>query len=387
MNSTYMETQHLIHGINMILVHYGEIGLKGKNRAIFEKCLIDNIKKALGKVKIYKEYGRIIIEDGKGAEEKLKKIPGIENFSLVHIADLDIEEIKKLALEVAKNRKFATFKIDARRANKNFPYNSMQTNEIVGKEIKEKLKKEVDLEKPDLTIYIEIGDKNAFLYTEKVKGIGGLPVGSQGKVVSLISGGIDSPVASWLMMKRGCKVVFIHFYNERLVASPKKLEEIIKILNHYQLQTKAYFIPFADLQFEIIKSVPARYRMIVYRRVMTKIANEIAKREKARAIITGDSVGQVASQTLENLNCIYEASSLPIFTPLIGMDKKEIIEMAKKIGTYEISIRPYEDCCSFMVAKHPVTRANLEKIKEMEEKVIIDIDAIIKKSEIKKYSL
>ncbi len=367
----------------MILIHYGEIGLKGKNRASFENCLIENIRKILKNniEEIYKEYGRIILEEKERANREeikhiLEKIPGIENFSFSRAVDLDIEKIKGVALEIAKNANFSTFRIRTKRANKDFPYNSIKINEIVGKEIKEKLDKKVDLEKAELTIYIEIGNRNAYIYTEKFNGIGGLPVGSQGKVISLISGGIDSPVSSWLMMKRGCKVVFVHFYNEKLVAYPKKLEEIIGILNQYQIDTTAYFIPFANLQYEIIRYTPAKYRMVVYRRAMMKMANEIAFREGAKAIITGDNIGQVASQTLENLNCIYEASSLPVLAPLIGLNKKEIVELAKKIGTYEASIKPYEDCCSFMVAKHPVTRANLEKIKQIERKLEIKLERI-----------
>lgn len=214
-----------------------------------------------------------------------------------------------------------------------------------------------------------------------------MPVGSQGKVVSLLSGGIDSPVASWLMMKRGCNVIFIHFFNENLVPKPNKVEKIVEKLNESQLESTAYYIPFADLQYEIIKSVPAKYRMIVYRRYMAKIANEIAKIEGAKAIVTGDNLGQVASQTLENLECIYEASSLPIFSPLIGFDKKEIVEMAKKLGTYEISIKPYEDCCSFMVGKHPATKANVEEIKEMEKRIKFDAEKLIEKAEKKEYKL
>ncbi len=376
----------------MILIHYGEIGTKGKNRAVFENCLIRNISKALGECakKIRREYGRIIVFEENGKEEikrKLEKIPGIENFSFARETKLDIEDIKRRALEVAKGKKFTTFKISTKRGNKDFPYSSMQVNEIVGEEIRKKLRKKVDLENAELTIFIEIGSKNAYIYTEKCEGIGGLPVGVEGKVISLLSGGIDSPVASWLMMKRGCNVIFVHFYNEKLVAKPNKAEEIVKKLNESQLESIAYYIPFADLQYEIIKEVPAKYRMIVYRRFMAKIANEIASIEKAKAIVTGDSLGQVASQTLENLLCIYDASSLPVLSPLIGFDKKEIIEMAKKIGTYEISIKPYEDCCSFMVAKHPATKANVEEIREMESRIKIDLDKIIKKADRKEYKL
>ncbi len=367
----------------MIIVHYGEIGLKGKNRRMFEETLMKNIRKILGNdiKNVYREYGRIILEEREEANYKkikkgLEKLPGIKNFSFAVSSALDIEDIKSKALQIVEGEEFSSFKVSAKRADKKFPFSSMQINEMVGREIKEKLKKKVDLEKPDLTIFIEVASKSAYIYTKKYAGIGGLPVGSQRKVISLLSGGIDSPVASYLMMKRGCKVIFLHFYNENIVSYPEKVEEIVKKLAEYQGETKLYLIPFGEAQDEIIKFIPSRYRMILYRRLMTKIGEEIAIKEKAKAIVTGDSIGQVASQTLENLQCIYEASSLPIFSPLIGMNKEEIIEMAKRLETYEASIKPMQDCCSFMIAKHPVTKAKLDKVKEMEKR--IDEKLIIK---------
>ena len=378
----------------MIVIHYGEIGVKGRNRVMFENALVRNIRKALGDVVVRKEHGRIIVEgdveekeEKEAITERLQKIPGIENFSFAVETGLDIEEIKRAAIMVAKQEKFKTFKVATKRANKNFPLSSMKVNEEVGREIKEGMEKDVNLSNPDLTIFIEIGGKNAYVYTKKIPGIGGLPVGSQGNVVALLSGGIDSPVASYFMMKRGCRVIFLHFYNENLVSSPAKVEEIVKKLTEYQLEAKAYFVPFGELQYAVISSVPSRYRMIVYRRVMARVANEIATKEKAHAIITGDSMGQVASQTIENLRCIYDASFLPVLPPLIGMDKREIVEMAKKIGTYDISIRTYDDCCSFMVAKHPATRANVDKIREMEDNVDYDIARMLEGAVVRKFSI
>ena len=378
----------------MILIHYGEIGIKGKNRAVFEDCLVRNIKRALGEeaIKVRKEYGRIIVEEKEEAnydliKERLSKIPGIENFSFVIVASPDIEDIKEKVFYLASREKFSTFRIAARRSNKNFPYTSMQVNEIIGDEIRKRLRKKVKLEGADLTIFIEIGSKAVYIYKEKFKGLGGLPVGSQGKVVSLLSGGIDSPVAAWLMMKRGCSVIFVHFYNENLVASPRKIEEIIEKLTEYQMESRAYLIPFGSIQYDIVAKIAAKYRMIIYRRIMGRVAERVAEKEGAKAIVTGDSIGQVASQTIENLQCIYSASSLPVLPPLIGMDKREIIDMAKKIGTYEYSIKPYEDCCSFMVARHPATKASLSDIEKMEEKLDIDVEKILEKAEIKEFSL
>ncbi|MBC7081248.1 MAG: tRNA 4-thiouridine(8) synthase ThiI [Thermoplasmatales archaeon] len=353
----------------MIIVHYGEIGIKGKNRIFFEKNLVRNIEEMLRGVKVKREHGRIIVDNSEKAREILKNIPGIENFSFAIEAGLEIDDLRNKVLEISKKMDFSNFRISTRREDKNFPYTSQELNEILGEEIKNKLGKKVNLKNPELNIFIEICKKKAYIYTEKIKGIGGLPVGSQGKVISLISGGIDSPVASFLMMKRGCKNIFLHFYNENLVAYPKKIEEIAKILSRFQGKSKVYFLPFADIQNEIISNIKASYRMIIYRRAMMKISNEIAKMENAKAIVTGDSIGQVASQTIENLASIYEASSSPVFSPLLGMNKNEIVDLAKKIGTYEISIKEMPDCCSFLVAKNPATKARIEEIKEMEKRL------------------
>ncbi|HEC76692.1 MAG TPA: tRNA 4-thiouridine(8) synthase ThiI [Thermoplasmatales archaeon] len=376
----------------MILIHYGEIGLKGKNRIKFENLLVKNIRRILNEevVKISREHGRILVFEKENADyellrKKLKKLPGIENFSFAVQTPCNIDEIKKNSLKLIKEEDFKSFKVHAKRGNKSFPLTSIQINEMVGKEIKNKMKKEVNLNNPEITIYIEIGKENAYIYKEKISGIGGLPTGMQGKVISLLSGGIDSPVASWMMIKRGCNVIFLHFYNETIVSYPKKIEEIIQLLTETQIESKAYFVRIGDFQREVIKSVPAKYRMLMYRRFMNKIANEIAKKEKAKGIVTGDSIGQVASQTLDNIICIYSSSNFPVFSPLIGLDKKEIINIAKKIGTYEISIKPYDDCCSFMVAKHPVIKARIEEIEKMEKRVYFSPEEILEKAEIKKF--
>jgi len=376
----------------MIIIHYGEIGIKGKNRSMFENALVRNIKRMLKNEikKVVKEHGRILVEEDADVNilaKKLEKIPGIENFSFAEVAELDMEEIKRIAFHMAKKKDFCTFKVATKRANKKFPLSSIEVNEEVGREIKERLNKEVNLSNPDLTIFIEIGERNAYIYPEKFSGMGGLPVGSQGKVIALLSGGIDSPVASYFMIKRGCKVIFLHFYNETLVSYPTKVEEIIEKLTEYQGDAKAYFIPFGDLQYAVISSIPSRYRMIVYRRVMAKVANEVAMKEKAHAVITGDSMGQVASQTIENLRSIYDASLFPVIPPLIGMDKREIVDMAKKIGTYDISIKPYEDCCSFMVARHPATKVSIDKIEEMEERIDYDMARMLERAMVKKFSI
>ncbi|MEM2153390.1 MAG: tRNA uracil 4-sulfurtransferase ThiI [Nitrososphaeria archaeon] len=359
-----------------IVVHYGEIGVKGRNRFVFEKILMNNIKNLLDnfETEVYKRYGRIVCRPKFKEEATIRKaleaLPGIEYFAFAFSSELSFDRIQEKAIKLLNDKDFATFKVEARRSNKSFPLNSFEINNRLGASIASILNKSVSM-KPDIKLYVEICEKEAFLYTEKCRGLGGLPVGSSGKVVSLISGGIDSPVASFFMMKRGCNVVFVHFYN-RIINSEtaiSKLERVVSVLTKFQLKSKLYIIPFEKLQMEVVKGVPSKYRMIIYRRAMDRVANVVAQIEGAKALITGDSLGQVASQTLENLNVIHEASNIQVFTPLIGLDKVEIVNIAKKIGTYEYSILPYQDCCSFMLSPHPVTRSCLEEVKKLEANI------------------
>ncbi len=360
-----------------VVVHYSEIGTKGKNRAFFEKKLIENLKRLKRNFRrVYKRYGRIICELREDsnffeAKERLELFPGISNFMLAEKTALKIEEIKRVCLNLLKQREFETFKIESSRSNKKFEKTSQEVNEIIGSFVAAKLNKKVELKEPDVMVHIEIGEKEVFIGLDKYKGIGGLPVGSSGKVVASLSGGIDSPVASYLMMKRGCEVVFCHIYNSTQVgeASLEKIKEIVDELTKIQLRSKLYILPFEKIQKKIIMDVPSKYRMIVYRRFMMKILDRVLAKERARAILTGDSVGQVASQTLENLRCIRKASNELILSPLVGLNKQEIVEIAKKIRTYDYSIQPYPDCCSFMISKHPETRAKIEEILEIEKRI------------------
>jgi len=348
------------------VVHYGEIGTKGKNRDFFERKLIEAIKRKTGAV-VRRKYGRIEVEYKEDLERKLSKIPGIRYFGIGFKTDLDPESIKKTAL-MALPENFKTFKVDTSRSNKSFPMNSVEVNREVGAFIVEKTGKKVDLTNPDVTVWIEICEKEAYVYSRRYEGVGGLPVGVAGRVIALISGGIDSPVAAFMAMKRGCEVVTVHFFNQTM-HSPKVREKITKLaekLAEYQGKLRLYMVPFRDVQFEIINAVPPRLRMVVYRRSMMRMANLIAEKEGCKALVTGDSLSQVASQTLDNINVIYSASKLAVLAPLIGMDKEEIVAYAKRIATYEISILPYEDCCSFMVAQHPETRAKVEDVVKYE---------------------
>lgn len=343
---------------------------------MFETHLIDNLKEVLGlkAVKVYRRYGRIIC-DMKKIDDSLisvlEKIPGISYFAFAYKTKLDFEDIKKNVLELAGKEDFEKFKIETKRSDKSFPMNSFEINTKIGELVADKFSKKADMKNPDLRIHIEIVEKEAFVYSKKYSGVGGLPVGSAGKVVCSLSGGIDSPVAAFLLMKRGCRVVFVHIHNNTQADKGvlSKINELVKKLTQFQLDSKLYIVPFGNIQKTIIANVPSTVRMIVYRRFMLEIINRIAKKENAKSIITGDSVGQVASQTLENIGCIYDASEFPVFAPLIGMNKEEIIFLARKIDTFDCSIQPYPDCCSFMIAQHPETKACLEDIKTIEESI------------------
>lgn len=376
----------------LIICHYGEIALRGGNRKFFEEKLIENIKKSLQINGIVFNYaqrisGRILLElkneqDREMAKNFLQKIFGLNYFVFAHQANQDIESIKNKAVEILQSKNFESFKVETKRGNKNFALTSQQINEQVGEEVLNKVLPicnlsdsrncvKVDLHNPDIVLYIEITEKYAFLYTEKNKGLGGLPLGVSGKAICLISGGIDSPVASYLMMKRGVENVFVHFYSNQqgYEVSLEKVRDILKILKNYQVTIKVYFVPFGEVQKETVLKTKAEFRVVLYRRVMFLVANEISQNEKAKALITGESVGQVASQTLDNMLVVEDTVSLPVLRPLAGWDKQEIMDLAKKIGTYETSILPHLDCCSMFAPEHPATKADLKEVKKQEKKL------------------
>jgi thiamine biosynthesis protein ThiI len=382
----------------VVICHYHEVALKQKNRRIFEKKLRTNIAFALsdlvGQRMVMRGYGRlkIVLLFGFDEREKfeivrsrLSNVFGIVNFGIGLSVRLDIEDICKASLKVIEGKSFNTFRVKTKRQNKNFPLNSTEVNKQVGAFIIEHFKNngadvKVDLKNPDLTVYVEIVDKEVYVYADRFKGPGGLPVGSSGKVVALISAGFDSPIASLLMMKRGAKVVFVHFHSYPYTSydSIEQVREIVKILSKYQLHSKLYIVPIAEAQRIIVLNAPVGLRTILYRRLMVRIAEKVAQIEGAEALVTGESLGQVASQTLRNIRVINQVATLPILRPLIGIDKEEIIQKAKEIGTYEISSQPYDDCCSFLTGRHPETWANLDEILEIEKK--LDWDNLIQMS-------
>lgn len=384
--------------MDYIVCHYSEIGLKGKNRSFFENKLIENIRQALKPE--FLEWvkripGRIVIKlspeglkNSKIVRKKLERVFGISYFAFALTCEPKLEEIAKTSLKLVESLRGKTFKIETKRSDKTFPYSSGQINALVGEYVLKRTKgKRVKLESPKITCFIEILPKIVFLYTEKIKGLGGLPVTTAGKVVSLLSGGIDSPVASFLMQRRGAKIIFLHFhaYPYTTKASIEKAKKIVQALNKYQFSSKLYLVPFAEIQKEILLKTQAKFRVILYRRAMFRIGEKIAKKENAQALVTGESLGQVASQTLENIKVIDEATNLPVFRPLIGFDKEEIIQIAKDIDTYEISILPHQDCCARFLPTHPETKAKIEEIRKEEKKLNLKkiINKALKDAEIK----
>ncbi len=362
---------------DILLIKYGELALKGDNRSFFENKLIKNIKHALSdfkEVKVEKTHGRIYVEcDGDIEEviERLKKVFGIIGITKAKRTDLKLEDIYQAAIELMKEHTGKTFKVETKRPNKSFPYNSMEVSRRVGAAVLKNVKNlKVDVHNPDVLLNVEIREM-AFVYAGVIEGIGGLPLGTNGKATVLLSGGIDSPVAAWMMMKRGVEVEAVYFHSPPYTSErdKDKVVDLCKVLSQYGQRIKLHVVHFTDLQLEIYEKCPPKFTTIIMRRMMMKIAEKIAQKNGSMALITGESLGQVASQTIESLYVTNASVSMPIFRPLIGMDKTEIIDLAQKISTFEISIRPYEDCCTIFVPKHPATKPKLEKVIEAEQKM------------------
>ncbi len=372
------------------IVHYDEIGIKGGNRDFFEKKLVSNIKERTtqadlkDKLKIKRTFGRFFILLKKltaHEKEKLTEILsttfGIANFSFGVSSDLDLEKIAQAAIEQAHGKEFDNFRVKTTRSNKKYPMISQEIDREVGGQVQEEFGIEVKLKKPDLTIFVEILDKEAFVYAGKIQGPGGMPTGVAGRALVLLSGGIDSPVAAWYMAKRGLKLDFLHFHSYPFTteSSIEKVKELVNDLGKYDIQGKLHLCPFGNLQKKILAETPEKLRVILYRRFMFRIAEKLAHKTKAQALITGEALGQVASQTIENITRTNEVVTIPILQPLIGFDKKEIIEKSRAIGVYQTSTLPHDDCCTLFVPKNPATRARKDEVEKAEE--IFDVDALI----------
>jgi thiamine biosynthesis protein ThiI len=368
--------------MNSIVVHYKELSLKGKNRPWFVQILSKNLRAALvglGVTRVRSVVGRVEIEfdtdtDWEEIRSRVSGIFGIANFSRAGKAPHDFDAMAAAILADLGDRDARSFRVSARRTDKRFPFISPQIEREVGGRIKEQKNWRVDLENPELTVHVEMLPDYAFYFFGKEPGAGGLPTGTGGKVACLLSGGIDSPVAAYRMMRRGCSVLLVHFHSYPILsrASQEKVREIAALLTRHQLRSRVMLVPFGELQQQVLLAIPAELRVVVYRRLMLRIAERLARAWHAKALVTGDVIGQVASQTLDNMTTIAEATEMEILRPLVGMDKDEISAEAQRIGTLPISNIPDQDCCTLFTPRHPATRARRDVVAAAEAALPID---------------
>lgn len=369
---------------NVLIVKYGEIAVRGNNRKFFIERLLRTIRKnldGLGDFYVVKEQGRLIVEDRGGEMDFDKVIPkvlcimGIIGVSpAVRTKNQDLDNLKAVCKKHMNDigvDEYKTFKIETKRSNKKYPLESREVSAAVGEYILDNFPNlTVDVHNPDLTVYIELRN-DAYIYSKLIKGLGGLPVGSSGKGIVMLSGGIDSPVSAFLMAKRGVEVEGVYF-NSPPYTSERAKQKVVDLAERLTLFTgsfKLYVVPFTDLQLYLLENVPHDKLTIFLKRAMTRVACILGEKDGALAVITGDSVGQVASQTMQGLHAISAAATMPIIRPLAGFDKQEIVDIARQIGTFDISIRPYEDCCTIFVAKHPETKPKTTVIEKIESKL------------------
>jgi len=358
-----------------IVVHYAEIGLKGRNRPRFEERLRQSLRRVLaplGEVSVEKRFGRLLVELADSVpfdrvREQMRRCFGIAYYGRVSSCEASLEAIHDTLGEFVDQRSFASFGIRARRAEKRHPFRSSDIARQMGQFVVERCGARVDLSNPELWIDIHVLTDEALILHERIQGPGGMPTGSAGRAACLISGGIDSPVASYELMKRGASLDFIHFHSAPFTsgASVDKVRDLVARLARYQGPSTLFVVPFGELQTELVKNAPAEPRIVLYRRFMLRVAEQLALRRKGLALVTGESLGQVSSQTLANLDSINRVAELPVLRPLIGMDKQEIITRAQQIDTFEISIEPDDDCCSYLMPARPATftrPAHMERI-------------------------
>lgn len=360
-----------------ILIRYGELSLKGKNRNSFIKQLLSNVKlalKAFPTLEFEKQHDRMYIylheEDAQKVSETLSKVFGISSFSLAIKTRPDMEDIIQACLESLPLTEEKTFKVAARRSDKLFPIISDQINRMVATAILKNSQWKVNVKTPDVKIVIEVHHDATYIMTDRIAGAGGYPVGVGGKAMVLLSGGIDSPVASYLMMKRGVHIECIHFAAPPYTSqnAQDKVMKLAELISPYQGEILVHIVPFTDLQLAIYQNADESYAITLMRRMMMRIAAKLAEKRYCQAIATGESIGQVASQTLESMQAINAVTTMPLIRPVVCMDKVEIIDLSKKIGTYDTSILPYEDCCTIFTPKNPVTKPRIEKCERYESR-------------------
>ena len=374
------------------IVKTHELALKGKNRPWFMRKLTDNLRAATrgaGVERIWK--GQLMVGLTLSGEEawpevqsRLKEVFGVAKFYKAYELPQDLEGLKARMPGFLEGRSFRSFRITTNRADKRFPMNSEAVNRDLGSFVQHLTGAQVKLKDPELSIYVDIQTIGILIYFDEVKAHGGLPVGVSGKVAVMLSGGIDSPVAAWQMMKRGCQAMYVHFHSYPLVdrTSIEKAVDLVEHLTKHQYESNLFMAPLGEIQKNIILTCPPSYRIVLYRRFMVRITEALARRNRAKAIVTGESCGQVASQTLENIAVVDECAGMPILRPLIGANKEEIVDLAQNIGTFATSILPDQDCCSLFVPKRPETKADLETVLRLEETLSVDemVDEAVEKT-------
>jgi tRNA uracil 4-sulfurtransferase len=375
----------------VIVVHYHELWLKGRNRGFFLKKLAMALRQGLDGIpleRLEQPGDRFVVRLGAGASveaaiERLHRVFGVAYYAIAKPVERDLHALSRAAWDEIEPLKFSTFAVRAKRSDKSFPYRSMDIESMVGRYLLDQLRAQgrdicVDLSQPELICRIEITSGPALVYARKIPGPGGLPANTAGRMMCLLSGGYDSAVAAYQMMKRGAHLDFVHFYSTGARPGESSLHvarELARVLIKYQFSGKLYCVPFERVQREIVRFAPETYRVLLYRRLMLRIAEVLAKRERCLALLTGDSLGQVASQTLQNMVAVGAAARLPVFRPLAGTDKLEIMELARKIGTYEISSEPFHDCCPVFMPRTPALHSSPEELGEAESK--LDVAALV----------
>jgi thiamine biosynthesis protein ThiI len=369
-----------------VILHYHEISLKRGNRPLFLRHLQQNLARAtqdLGAVRVVQLPGRIVLalEDEQrleAASERLTRVLGIANLAVAFRTGPSMPALATAVERVIAGRSFASFRITARRAFKTLPGTSVEINRALGAHVLGLVHARVSLDHPELNIHVEVLPGEAFVYADRRPGPGGLPAGASGAVAALLSGGIDSPVAAWRLMKRGCRVMFVHFHSVPYLpdTSQRKARALVERLTQWQYYSRLFLVPFGEIQRQVVLSVPPPGRVVVYRRLMVRIGQALSQAAGAAALVTGESLGQVASQTLQNLSRIDEVADMPVLRPLIGMDKLEITDQAKALGTFETSIEPDADCCTLFVPEHPDTRVKREEVEAMERR--LDVPALVR---------